>query len=543
MSDKTEIPSKPTYSNVVGEKVNVKFTYYLDLRDSFNPYEIPNLPTVIGAMREAFPLDSGLMVFPLPRENRGLYQVVVNKEVQDLSKLPIQFLRRKENSVEEENISLYLQPPNDARVKKRQQDGVLVTIAQSAMGVAANIPNDAFNKALEKIGELIIPTKLQFYKDTTILNGNRYAVLIPKGEIPVSVTVQNPMTKKDSIFYTRYRGQPYLCRACGIMHKEPCDYLKKFYRLKEQREQNKPTKMILSDSTLRRAQQVGLSADVECMSGGTIGQVAGALIHNPKIKDVKNVVVVAGMNDLKNNEKMDPETFITKVDLGIKKLKTAMDGLNEKEFLIVKTLPSIGASDCDDLRIAHISNEMKNLPSENVKVLNIPGEQIQMGPDTHPTEEGTAFLLDKIDEILEDLIVDRDLITTKRIYTGVDTVYRYGCNACFKKEGRFVATGGYCSDCLTIADNYQPRTKWNALKDQLEQFFPTPKEVYDRELEALSDSVMDDLELSSVSSDSSQEAIDLKRPTVKSPDNGKMTSSKKMKPDIPDGRAFKAKNN
>ena len=42
---------------------------------------------------------------------------------------------------------------------------------------------------------------------------------------------------------------------------------------------------ILSDSTLRHAEQVGLRADVLCMTGAGIGNLANALRDDPKIID------------------------------------------------------------------------------------------------------------------------------------------------------------------------------------------------------------------------------------------------------------------
>ena len=275
--------AEASYAAAANKAKSKRYIYYLDVRNDFNPYQIPSIEMITMALRSVFNEDTGLLVFPMPRENRGIFEVSLTTNIVDFSKHPVQFMRGSES------VKLFLSGLQGTAMAKKKREGLLVTIAQSAIGMAANIPNQAFNKALEKIGELIIPTKLQTYRGSTTLNGNRYVVINPRGEIPVTISVENPNTNTIQHFYTRYKGQPWFCRTCEENHTAPCTFLQDFYRLRDEKQETQKT-MIMSDSTLRRAQHVGLSADVECMSGGTIGQIAGALRHNPKTKDKKNVV-------------------------------------------------------------------------------------------------------------------------------------------------------------------------------------------------------------------------------------------------------------
>ena len=69
-----------------------------------------------------------------------------------------------------------------------------------------------------------------------------------------------------------------------------------------QREKEKIDMKLLSDSNLRHAEQVGLRADVLCMSGAEIGHLANALRDDPKITDHGAAGVVLGGNDIANSE-------------------------------------------------------------------------------------------------------------------------------------------------------------------------------------------------------------------------------------------------
>ena len=74
-----------------------------------------------------------------------------------------------------------------------------------------------------------------------------------------------------------------LCGRCGIDHVRGCEKLKEFYAAKELRKKEVIDMKLLSDSTLRHAEQVGLRADVLCMSGVGIGHLANALRGDPDI--------------------------------------------------------------------------------------------------------------------------------------------------------------------------------------------------------------------------------------------------------------------
>ena len=161
MGENPQNSSDVSYANAMRPKVLERFAYYLDLRDEFNPYEIPQLETVTGALRMVFAEDTGLMAFPLPRENKGVYQVTLTTPLTHLEEHPIKFARKNELSGDDEIVDLFLKTPDQAPIRTKGRDGLLVTIAQGAVGGAASIPNDLFDEAFKKFGEITVPTKLQ----------------------------------------------------------------------------------------------------------------------------------------------------------------------------------------------------------------------------------------------------------------------------------------------------------------------------------------------------------------------------------------------
>ena len=70
---------------------------------------------------------------------------------------------------------------------------------------------------------------------------------------------------------------------CQSEHVGPCESLQAFYAAKEAREKEPIHVKVLSDSTLRRAEQIGLRADILCMSGAGVGHLANA--NDPQIRE------------------------------------------------------------------------------------------------------------------------------------------------------------------------------------------------------------------------------------------------------------------
>ena len=56
--------------------------------------------------------------------------------------------------------------------------------------------------------------------------------------------------------------------------------------------------LIMSDSTLRMANQKAMNADIICISGGKIGHINSSMNYNPDILKYDNIVMIAGLNNI-----------------------------------------------------------------------------------------------------------------------------------------------------------------------------------------------------------------------------------------------------
>lgn len=99
------------------------------------------------------------------------------------------------------------------------------------------------------------------------------------------------------VFVTR-QGQKWFCQRCETEHTSVCDYKVKYQKAYEARQKLEESERInttnYSDSTLRKSEKVGTSADIHCTPGGTIGHIANMLTFNTKA----NKHQLAGTNDI-----------------------------------------------------------------------------------------------------------------------------------------------------------------------------------------------------------------------------------------------------
>ena len=184
----------------------------LNLREVFNPFNLPPVESVAYAIKNVFPEDDGLILQPLGGRGIGIYRIQLTNPVKDLSDLKAKFSNMSADgkTAEPVHICLTVPPPKHNRsnnIERRQ--GTLVTIVRGAIGTHRAIPNSLFDKTLEEHGEIIKPTELQKLRGTSVLNGNRYCVIDPtnKGTIPDSLSVTDPTAKETVQFHLLYKGQ------------------------------------------------------------------------------------------------------------------------------------------------------------------------------------------------------------------------------------------------------------------------------------------------------------------------------------------------
>ena len=124
------------------------------------------------------------------------------------------------------------------------------------------------------------------YKGSKQLNGNWSSVLelTPGLSIPRTVFYAGLHTEIKRKLRVFYKGQPYHCFKCDTTHVLICPN-KVEERVKEEGKrldrEVKTKTLIMSDSTLRMANQRAMNADIICILGGTIGHINNSMNYNP----------------------------------------------------------------------------------------------------------------------------------------------------------------------------------------------------------------------------------------------------------------------
>ena len=99
---------------------------------------------------------------------------------------------------------------------------------------------------------------------------------------------------------------------------------------------NLEKRKIYADSTLRHTNQLALSTDVACMSGGGIAQLCNLIPYDSKHSDV---VIQAGSNEIRNTDSLNEFVYtVQKTEEKLRKLATE----TEKVTLVLPAAPTVG---------------------------------------------------------------------------------------------------------------------------------------------------------------------------------------------------------
>ncbi|MEC8832719.1 MAG: SGNH/GDSL hydrolase family protein, partial [Bacteroidota bacterium] len=279
-------------------------------------------------------------------------------------------------------------------------------------------------------GHVTRPTQHQRHKGTTIFNGNRFLVIIPKGTIPDIIQVPDP--KHPGKLYdvsTGYKGKVRFCARCQQKHLGTCEYLTKFYAEKDVKKAVQIKTKIISDSMLRQADDTGLSADIICMSGGRIGNVSHVIIDEPSMSTMDDVIVVAGVNDI-NCDDETLEQFVSTVGKGVGQLQHNVFASKINLTLVAPSIPD----DSPELRKDKL-DEFNSLIAEFLERNKdaTPFKYVQPAPinmvGIHPTQKGTVDILRAIHGAVP-IIRNEEFISDKKLYRGVTSIFKYGCLYC-----------------------------------------------------------------------------------------------------------------
>ena len=310
--------------------------YIIDIRKCFNYFEQPEKAKVGAAVQAIFPSDPALGLTPMTGRMAGCYRVAATTEP-TATFITLARKSKKDCAGGLEVAELPLQPYSSAGGERRK--GTLITIVDGDLGDARAIAGSAFDAAMGYFGEVVMNTKPQLDKETGLKNMNRMCVVDTEN---AGTPLPDRVKVGEKSFLIKYKGKKWHCTACATDHVGACPYLVDFYKALDLKKSIKIQHYVFLLCTFRHADHVGLKADVMCMPGATIGQMATAL-KDVNDADINEITIVAGANDIKPRE-IESELILAKqIDKSLERLESIV---NEKKdsvnFVIMNSAPPIG---------------------------------------------------------------------------------------------------------------------------------------------------------------------------------------------------------
>ena len=445
------------------------------------PFGLPKYPEVAKVAREQFD-DPMIMVTNRMEGSEEVFKFELNNQVPKYGN-SLSFL------VEGITYKVDLQPVERyTRYSRRQSDrenNILLTFHGAGQKKYDNITMQKFDSIIENDLKLTLdrPTEKQRIPQTPIFNGNRFCVVKKPDNlavIPEFLPIEDPVTKELYLIKVTYWGQLINCARCNKQHPRGCPELKEFYAAKDERQrmrkENEVKSKIISDSTLRHADQIGLRADVMTMSGGGLGQVLQAAIDDPDTKDKACIVIVGGTNDVKNRTYETQSEFAQNIKSTVDKVLEYASSEPEKKITLVNSHPRIDNSSTSpdeqvdrEIRERYLHKKLDeviaSMPNMVVPITNVDIIDVHYDVDDtgHPTIEGTKEILNTLNDFLDvenKLIWNEKYITSEKRYRGVQSIYKYGCNHC-PAFGQSLQHTKYfnsnlCDDCMDLVKANAP---------------------------------------------------------------------------------------
>jgi len=428
--------------------MNLTTRLELNLRNYMSQFDVPKLEVILQKLSEIIPGE--FVGQELTKHLTGIIHIFVEEEVDPETLAPVPFVVRKRfsNQTEVKQVPLTAIPVRGRDTK----DGTLITILNCARTKEQkNVGNEVYDEYFSTLGDIVKATEFQKYQKTAFTNGNRYLVL----KIENIKNIPGTIEIKGEKFYTRFKGQTWRCSRCQEEHLGPCPYLKAFYQAKEERKKMEITHRIVSDSTLRRVESTGLSADVLCVPGGGLGDLANAIVDDPEWGKYKTITVIGGINDVMDTKSYKKESeYDHCIEASLKKFAQIADENHDIKITIIPPLTTFeGLSKDHEARLYMLNRKIEGLANETERIEYklLTTNDVTFTDIKHPDEGGTLTVLQKLNKICPKLIINKAFITHSRYYGGTESTFRWGCKTCFT-EGNFDQKR--CPTCINDAGDF-----------------------------------------------------------------------------------------
>ena len=346
----------------------------------------------------------------------------------------------------------------EAEQKRRNFDpnGVKVRIFDAWSLPFKSIDHQAFDEYFTKRGiDIIRPTQPERCRERrNVFNTNRYIVVRNTDENGQKIDLGERIEVADKSFNISYFGKLHYCGLCKMKHGWQCasqvhhDFLRKMRKGKT----NKCK--IYSDSTLRLINQLALTTDVACMSGGGVGQLCNVI---PFDAPHDEVIINAGTNEMNCADLHEFAFTVEKEKEKIANLATQQP--------VTLVLPEI-STDIPEMTVKGKFMAKSFQEVEGINVINL--QSIETDDHRgHPSAQGTVDIIKQIHTakniIMKDCLED---VLSPQIYRGVQSLFKTGCRGCNKLE----FTPFLCTECrekAKLIDTSEIEADIKKLKDEL----------------------------------------------------------------------------
>ena len=150
-------------------------------------------------------------------------------------------------------------------------DAIKVRIFDAFQKRYRSIESELFDKEFLDMGvDVIKPTLPERCQERRVFNFNRYVIVKPYDANGERVDLGERIKVAGRYFKISYPGKLHFCSLCQTKHGKECARRTRFEALRKLRKGTTNKAKIYSDSTLRLKNQLALTTDVPCMSGGGI---------------------------------------------------------------------------------------------------------------------------------------------------------------------------------------------------------------------------------------------------------------------------------
>ena len=466
-----------TYSTVaMADDQFISSTQYIELDPTYYHFirRLPKEAEIIRAVMETFREDDTKNLVRQFGRNDGLYVIETdNPEMyaqvdtlfyqgQPLAKVSMKVEEVViESGVPKKSHSYVDRDGNKLSGKKKNE--LLITLKRAnTKGFRHITDDDIYTKIITMdIGKVKKALTPQHYLDSVLPNGNKYFVLshLKDGDIdrlPPSFDFRDPGGRGVLKMYLSYRGKKWRCSFCSKFHEGDCELKNKIREMEEERDNIKNmlghfASKTYATSIMRYAVQNAVASDIDAMSGATIGNLINSIEVDEENIDVPNTIIVGGDNDVHNQ--VQPAEFLWSLQRNKERLIELAQKKKSVSVLgpTMQQLPSAENTAKRKLYVDMLNDVAKDVP--NFTFWENPLKMYEEDEGMHPSPQQTEQLLKYMDAMfaqqhgLTYLLksATSEIITTKRKYNKVNSLYKFGCSACSsRKKNKWFYI---CTDC------------------------------------------------------------------------------------------------